>query len=60
MSIAGRWTSLLDPDYLALRAALIGTTSLGRAQPGVPDGATVSWASDASAERPSTSHLSVS
>ena len=56
---AGRWTSLLDPDYLARRAALIGTTSLGRAQPGVPDGATVAWTSDASAERPSTSHLSV-
>ena len=55
---AGNWTSLVAPQYLARRAALIGPTSLGRALPGVPDGATpLAWADDESAERPSTSHL---
>jgi len=56
---AGRWTSLLTPAYLARRAALIGEQSLGHALPGVPDGASLAWAMDASAERPSTSHLAV-
>jgi gamma-glutamyltranspeptidase/glutathione hydrolase len=33
---AGRWSSLLDDDYLRERAALIGPTSLKRANPGKP------------------------
>ncbi len=56
---AGRWDSLLAPDYLAQRAAQIGDRSMGRARPGVPPGATLAWASDSSPERPSTSHLAV-
>ncbi len=33
---AGDWNSLLDPDYLAHRASLIGETSMGSAEPGNP------------------------
>lgn len=55
----GRWESLLDPSYLAQRAALIGSRSMGRAEPGVPPGATVAWASDPSRDHASTAHLSV-
>ena len=56
---AGDWNSLLAPAYLAQRAALIGERAMGRAQPGVPPGATLAWAGEASREQPSTSHLSV-
>ncbi len=56
---AGHWTSLLAPSYLAQRAALIGGRSMGRAQPGVPTGATLAWADERSPEQPSTSHLAV-
>ncbi len=34
---AGRWDSLLAPDYLDDRARLIGPTSMGQAGPGQPD-----------------------
>ena len=34
---AGSWESLLDPQYLASRAALVGDRSMGQAQPGTPD-----------------------
>ncbi len=34
---AGDWASLLNPDYLASRADLIGEESMGRAEPGTPD-----------------------
>ena len=50
---------LLDPAYLAERAALIGARSLGRAPAGVPKGVRVALADDHSADRPGTSHLSV-
>lgn len=33
---AGSWESLLDPDYLESRAALVGGESMGQAQPGTP------------------------
>jgi gamma-glutamyltranspeptidase / glutathione hydrolase len=33
---AGDWNSLLDPEYLAHRASLIGETSMGSAEPGNP------------------------
>jgi len=56
---AGSWNSLLAPAYLAQRASLIGERAMGRAQPGVPPGATIAWADDRGPERPSTSHLSV-
>ena len=56
---AGHWGSLLAPDYLAQRAALIGERSMGRALPGVPPGAAIAWASDPSPEQASTSHLSI-
>jgi gamma-glutamyltranspeptidase/glutathione hydrolase len=52
-------TGLLDPAYLAARAATIGTErSLGTAPPGTPLGA-IAFGDDASAALPSTSHLSI-
>ena len=48
---AGRWSSLLAPAYLAQRAALIGERAMGPAQPGVPRGASLAWASDRSPEQ---------
>jgi len=56
---AGAWSSLLAPAYLARRAALIGERAMGRALPGVPEGATLAFADDRSTEHASTSHLSV-
>ncbi len=50
---------LLDANYLAARAALIGQRSMGRARPGTPRGATLTLAADQSADRPGTSHLSI-
>jgi gamma-glutamyltranspeptidase / glutathione hydrolase len=50
---------LLDRDYLRQRAALIGETSMGTAQAGVPPGVAAAQADDHSPERPSTSHVSV-
>lgn len=51
---------LLDPDYLASRAALIRPErSMGRAEPGVPPGLDEAPAGDATAERPATTHLVV-
>ncbi|RDK09513.1 gamma-glutamyltransferase [Cupriavidus lacunae] len=48
---------LLDPDYLATRAALIADNSMGKAQPGVPPGTTVAFAPDRSPPRLSTSQI---
>jgi gamma-glutamyltranspeptidase / glutathione hydrolase len=56
---AGSWSSLLAPAYIARRAALITPGSLGRARPGVPEGATISFADAVGPEPPSTTHLSV-
>ncbi|WP_019140350.1 gamma-glutamyltransferase [Noviherbaspirillum massiliense] len=50
---------LLDKRYLAERAALIGTRSMGTAQPGMPLGTRLAWGTDNSPEFPSTSHISV-
>ncbi|WP_255581495.1 gamma-glutamyltransferase [Cupriavidus sp. AU9028] len=55
----GSWRSLVDPAYLAKRAAAIGERSIGVAQPGTPAGVTLAMADDRSPELPSTSHLSV-
>jgi len=52
---------LVDPEYLASRAALLeGTAALGAVEPGVPafDHAEL-WADDESIELPSTSHISI-
>jgi gamma-glutamyltranspeptidase/glutathione hydrolase len=50
---------LLDKKYLAQRAKLIGTMSMGTAAPGMPLAVDPQWGSDALSERPSTTHLSV-
>ncbi|MGY8526139.1 gamma-glutamyltransferase family protein [Paracidovorax citrulli] len=55
----GSWRSLIDPAYLASRAAGIGERSIGVAKAGTPAGATLAMADDRSPELPSTSHLSV-
>ena len=55
--IAVDWTALTHPRYLADRARLIGAASMGRAQPGVPAGYTMTWAADEAA-RTATSHVS--
>ena len=48
---------LVAPDYLALRAKLIGERSMGIAQPGRPTGVQVTYAPDRSPLRMSTSHV---
>lgn len=50
---------LIDKRYLASRGALIGERSMGTARPGEPLGRKLAWGTDASPERPSTSHISV-
>ena len=50
-------TGLLDPAYLRQRAALIGDTSTGKAQPGLPPGTTLAMAPDRSPPRVSTSQI---
>lgn len=52
--------ALLDAGYLSRRAALIGPSSMGRAQPGQPLAGTVALADDGSPELPATSHVSIS
>jgi gamma-glutamyltranspeptidase/glutathione hydrolase len=49
---------LTSPAYLAQRAKLIGTRSMGRATAGQPAGVALSFAADESAPRVATSHLS--
>ncbi|WP_150772467.1 gamma-glutamyltransferase [Pseudomonas fluorescens] len=48
---------LVDPAYLASRAALIGQRSMGTAQPGTPPGIQVAYAMDRSPLRISTSQV---
>jgi gamma-glutamyltranspeptidase/glutathione hydrolase len=55
----GNAAALLNPVYLAQRAALIRERSMGRAAPGVPVLPAMSLADDRSPELPSTSHVSV-
>jgi gamma-glutamyltranspeptidase/glutathione hydrolase len=53
---------LLDPRYLARRAALVGERSMGRADPGdpsAPDGRAAIAPAPGTLEQPSTSHLSI-
>jgi len=48
---------LVDPTYLASRAALIGERSMGTAKPGTPPGIQVAYAPDRSPLRISTSQV---
>ncbi|NWD52524.1 gamma-glutamyltransferase family protein [Pseudomonas gingeri] len=48
---------LIDPTYLARRAALVSERSLGKAEPGVPPGLQVALAPDRSPPRISTSQI---
>ncbi|WP_283181659.1 gamma-glutamyltransferase [Pseudomonas svalbardensis] len=48
---------LVDPAYLANRAALIGDRSMGTAKPGTPPGIQVAYAPDRSPLRTSTSQV---
>ena len=48
---------LTDPRYLSERAALIGDKSMGKAQPGTPDGSKAAFAPDRSPMRLSTSQI---
>jgi gamma-glutamyltranspeptidase/glutathione hydrolase len=50
---------LVDPQYLAGRAGLIGDKSMGHAHWGVPNALHVTWGEDTSPELPSTSHVSI-
>lgn len=56
---AGGLRSLLDPAYLAQRAALIGERSQGPRKFGQPVSLALAWGVDNSPELPSTSHISV-
>ena len=56
---AGGWGSLLDDAYLQRRAALIGERSMGRAEPGTPNGTRVAWAPQADQPEHGTSHISI-
>jgi gamma-glutamyltranspeptidase / glutathione hydrolase len=55
----GSAAALLNPGYLAQRAALITDRSMGRATPGTPPAPVASLADDRSLELASTSHVSV-
>lgn len=55
----GSPAALIDPTYLASRAALIGERSMGRATAGVPLGIRLARGTDRSPELQSTSHFSI-
>lgn len=56
---AGRWSALLDADYLDTRAALVGPQAMKTAPAGTPRGAVVTHGSAAEQPEYGTSHLSV-
>lgn len=56
---AGRWESLLDPQYLRQRAQLIGKTSMKVAKPGMPGGVRTGFAPSAPQPEYGTSHISI-
>lgn len=51
--------AMLDKQYLAQRAALIGDQSMGQARAGMPFPQQLAWGTDTSPELPSTSHISI-
>jgi gamma-glutamyltranspeptidase/glutathione hydrolase len=56
---AGSWASLLDPQYLAARARLIGPQSMKVAQPGTPGRAGSRYAPSPAQVEHGTSHVSI-
>ena len=56
---AGNWYSLIQPDYLAERARLIGPKSMQAARPGSPSPGSASHAAMPEQPEYGTSHLSV-
>lgn len=56
---AGSWMSLLDSDYLASRAKLIGKDSMKTAQPGRPGAVATAFAPMPDQPEYGTSHISV-
>jgi gamma-glutamyltranspeptidase/glutathione hydrolase len=50
---------LLDPAYIAGRASLIGSRSMGRALAGLPAGVRSARPAGVAIDRPSTSHISI-
>jgi gamma-glutamyltranspeptidase / glutathione hydrolase len=56
---ADDWHSLMDPDYLAHRASLIGDTSMGEAEPGDPGEGTAVYGMQPEQPEMGTSHISV-
>lgn len=58
--VPGRtWNSMLAPDYLKQRAALIGTRSMGTAEPGEPGEMPIEFASQGTQPEYGTSHISI-
>ncbi|TFH86650.1 gamma-glutamyltransferase [Billgrantia azerbaijanica] len=57
----GDWATLLDPDYLARRAELVGEESLGSggAEPGNPGALATAWAVQPTQPESGTSHISI-
>jgi gamma-glutamyltranspeptidase/glutathione hydrolase len=55
----GAWTTLLAPDYLRARAALIGETTMVRAEPGTPAPSPVSHGRQPAQLEFGTSHISI-
>ncbi|MBI3523724.1 MAG: gamma-glutamyltransferase family protein [Betaproteobacteria bacterium] len=55
----GNWMSLLDDNYLARRAALIGERSMQSAQPGRPGVIKTAWASQPDQVEHGTSQISI-
>jgi gamma-glutamyltranspeptidase/glutathione hydrolase len=55
----GNWMSLLDNDYLASRAKLIGSQSMKTAKPGVPGAVKTSYAPMPDQPEYGTSHISI-
>jgi gamma-glutamyltranspeptidase/glutathione hydrolase len=56
---AGDWKSLINPDYLASRAKLIGEQSMNIANSGVPTGAKTAYAPMPHQIEYGTSHISI-
>jgi len=56
---AGRWESLLEPAYLASRAALVGDRSMGMAQAGIPGALARTPGNHPAQVESGTSHVSI-
>jgi len=56
---AGRWSSLLDPAYLALRRQLIGPKAAASVSAGQPAGSLALWAPQDATVESGTTHFSV-